>query len=701
MDKMHNKTNKLFDDARKKKSKVTKNVNKGSAKISTGHIANVPYRCCIYCQKVFINSKFLMKHLLRRHSDELILVYKNFNDHEFNDNDLIDTLKKEFSSMKEFVSAKLALERTHETEEVQATRGEEAIHTIKRNQNISSDIASNEIGDLKEEILDVKKDLNGKVIELNNLKNEVAMKQDVNEKLASSEETIKRSQESQFIEFRQFFLNELKSLLHNQQEEISEECKSQLSELRHEIERLEKDFSAKQQQLIYSLKEEIKKELVPDIIPHVLNRKCERKKLKHSLSKTELSVSKSHLTSPPQMSSHENFACNESNSKRFRRHSGNTFETGVELTALVAEKLSQFSIAPNTCKISDADFNNKWKLLNIEKERLSKKHDSFNEIYGELNMIADQKAHSKLKRKKHYKIKFADPLTSSRNNSNHSSFEDGVHNPSLILKNRNKQFNSTKKSMPSDSRCVSQNKTHGNMNFTFHDKGASGDSVLQFSNKQNVTMKRTKLSSIKEYETSDSNEDVLNSNTLTAAPSKGSITIVAEQSKYKKKSNSTSPLLTEKRKLDSTVNSHFVEFKDSASFTSPNKGDSCDSVHLFSNKHNIHWKHAEASSFKRFETSSPIEDSQNTKSLTVPKSKTVTAKQSKYNRQLNCVSPTEHGKLNSALNGYSAQIKDTAKTSDKLSELEDYSKSDEDFDDVSSLETYKSSNEDEDSDNYS
>lgn len=146
MDRIQDKANKLLDDVRKKKIKGTKNVNKDSTKISTGQIENlVPFKCCIYCQKVFYNSKYLMKHLLRRHSDELILIYKNFSDREFNYRDLTVILKKEFSSLKEFFSAKLTEDEKHEAEEDQTTEGKEAIHTSERNENGSCDIVSNDI----------------------------------------------------------------------------------------------------------------------------------------------------------------------------------------------------------------------------------------------------------------------------------------------------------------------------------------------------------------------------------------------------------------------------------------------------------------------------------------------------------------------------------------------------------------------------
>lgn len=126
------------------------------------------------------------------------------------------------------------------------------------------------------------------------------------------------------------------------------------------------------------------------------------------------------------------------------------------------------------------------------------------------------------------------------------------------------------------------------------------------------------------------------------------------------------------------------------------KGDSCDSVHMLSSKKNNSVKHAKSSSFKRFETSSPIEDIQNIKSLKFSRGNTtVTAEQSRFKDRMSCISPSGHRKLNSPLNGHSAHIKETQKMSNKLSELEDYSKSDEDFDDVSSLETYNSSNSDE------
>lgn len=698
MDKIQDKANKLLDDVRKKKIKRTKNVNKDSTKISTGQIENlVPFKCCIYCQKVFCNSKYLMKHLLRRHSDELILIYKNFADR-----DLTDILKKEFSSLKEFFSAKLTEDGKREAEGDQSSEVKEATCASERNENSSCNILSNDIRDLKEQILDIKQYIHksdDKFTNIENvLKNEVLLKQDVDEKLAISEEKIMKSQESQIFELRKFFLSELKSLLHNQQEEISNECKLQLSNLREKIGMLETVLNANQQLICAeSLKEEIKKELMPHIIPHIHNRKRERKQLEHSLSKTELSVGKSHLTSPLQISSHENFACDESKSKRFKRHLENTSEINVDLTSVVTEKLSQFSIAPNITKLSDADFNNKEKLLSIEKERLSKKHGNFHKIYDELNVIADRKTYNKLKTKKH-KIKFADPLISSKNDSNHLSFEDGIYKSSVVLENRNKQSNSKEKLNPSDSRFVSENKAHSSCestNFPFNDKGASGDSA-PFSNKQNIPIKRTKLSSIKEYEISNSLEDVQNSKNLSITSSKKSTTSIAAQSKYKKQSDDISPLPIGKRELKTSTNNHFVEFKHHSSFISPNKGDNCDSVHMFSSKQNNSVKHAKSSSFKRFETSSPVEDIQNTKSLKFSKSNTtVTAKQSGFKDRLSCISPNGHRKLNSPLNGHSTHIKETEKMSNKLSELEDYSKSDEDFDDVSSLETYNSSNSDE------
>ena len=529
--------------------------------------------------------------------------------------------------------------------------------------------------------------LNDKFIELDDLlKNEVLTKQDISTKLASSEEKIMQAQESQFIELRQILSKELKSLLHNQQQEISHEWKSQLLELRHEIKRLDFAIDDIKQQLkcTDSLKEEIEKELMPHIIPHISRRKCEKRKFKHSLFNTELSANKSDQTSQQQeISSHESIDLKKSDL--------NTFRSDDEIASMIADKLSQFSIEPNASKISCAQFNKIMRLLNIEKEQYSKKYDNFYELYNKLNMAADQKALNKLKIKKHHKIKFAKPLTSVKSNFNHSSFKDGLYTHEQLppVQHRNKEFVSTKNSIPLDFKYSQKenHEIHKNKNFAFFDKGASGDAILPVFNKQSTPIANIKINSIRESDT----EDIEMPKNVSATFSKSNPIVTAEQFKYERQSSKTLPV--EQMKFDSVSNSY-----SSANFAFPERGDSNDSVLPFLNKQNIHLKHIKSSSVKQFETSSPIEDSEKSKNLisnALQPIVTIAAEHSKYKSQENCVSPKEHRKFNSAISSHTVHFKDAPvfKTMNKYNELKDYSKSD-DFEDVSSLESYKFSDDD-------
>ncbi|XP_071037856.1 kinesin-like protein KIF20B [Parasteatoda tepidariorum] len=80
-------------------------------------------KCC-FCTKVFLNSKFLIQHILRRHSENLIAMYRKLNDltrsdaqDHFSQNDVLNLMANEFSKLRndlEFIKSTISNQKSNQ-----------------------------------------------------------------------------------------------------------------------------------------------------------------------------------------------------------------------------------------------------------------------------------------------------------------------------------------------------------------------------------------------------------------------------------------------------------------------------------------------------------------------------------------------------------------------------------------------------------
>lgn len=532
MDKIQEKTSKFFNDINKRKSKVGKSI-KIEQTNPKEHKDQKPsessYNSCVYCYKVFVNSKYLMKHVIRRHSDELVLLHKNSAEQGNNNScdlqHLISFLQNEFSTLKKELLAEKSLDADEKEngenckESQNSELGENALKAFNKKKTTRnsdfSDIKTDEVKLFKETLCGVEKNiqcLHNKFEDLDKaLKNEVLLKPDANEYLGFNEEKILQAQKAQFIDLKQILLNDLKAELFTNFLKNNSQWKAQLTELRHEIKRLDRVVNAiKEQVECPDYLKQVEKRLEHHITHFLGNSKHRRHKTETSRCKRALSIAETRIQSEERRKS----KCRKFDKiSESSKQAATSFNTQSESLYSVSEKLIELNIAPDACKISCADYDKKMMLINTEKDKLARQYPNFYEIYENINMQADYKANSKLKKKQHRKIRFSDPLSSSEsilsvevqnaNNIDRAS-------PSLLHENKLSPTHKTSITSDTEKLLALKKKTYlipESQEFILPDFGAGGDCLNHYSKSQNNVVQYMEEHS-KEFETSSPISDI-------------------------------------------------------------------------------------------------------------------------------------------------------------------------------------------------
>ncbi|GBL98759.1 hypothetical protein AVEN_8646-1 [Araneus ventricosus] len=256
---VHEKTSKWFNDCVKRERHRR---NKCSLKQGqTGEKEqnqNLPahYSHCCYCIKVFYDAKFLVKHMLRRHSDKLIELHKNMLSvtksekviHETPD--LFEFLKAEFSDLKvevDFIKKALADHMQDKNEFIAERKSDNKSSNNKKCANLDSTAVSTKSDSLKYKHAETSAKVVSNEISADDFQNlqvridklfqmfseTMVSKEDIEKTLALNEERICRTLKNEL-------LMEIQNILSNHQKKNRDEYEAHYLELQREVDKLEK-----------------------------------------------------------------------------------------------------------------------------------------------------------------------------------------------------------------------------------------------------------------------------------------------------------------------------------------------------------------------------------------------------------------------------------------------------------------------------
>ncbi|KAF8774182.1 hypothetical protein HNY73_016761 [Argiope bruennichi] len=303
----HEKTSKWFSDCVKRqkhrRNKYAHEQGQTERKEQDPHLSDpASYSHCCYCIKVFFDAKFLVKHMLRRHSDKLVELHKNILSVTKSQNvihespDLVEFLKGEFSDLKvevDYIKKVLADHLQEKNNSVAQRKSDDKPSTNMKSPNfdkapintksdslkykqaeIVSTVTSNHISAVDFQNLQIRVD---KLFQM--FRETVVSKEDIEKTLALSEERI-------CLTLKNKLLEEIKNTLLNQQKKNEEEFEAHYKQLKNEVDKLEKAVQLNS-----------KKIESPDCFQEIQNKfesKIQSLLIGHSLFNSNIKISKAH-----------------------------------------------------------------------------------------------------------------------------------------------------------------------------------------------------------------------------------------------------------------------------------------------------------------------------------------------------------------------------------------------------------------------